>query len=274
MRPLAVDICCCQGAVSVGLYFAGFKVAGYDTKSWESYPFKQTEPKSALELTGDEKAHITKTASFVWVSPPCQAYCPLTTMTGSGKNHEALIDNFRDLAEELGLPCIIENVAGAKQHLQAPITLRGREFDLRVLRGRWFEPVNGLCIQNGRTGEAEGHAIASIGIHTLTNSNVPKEDVQSVTDIWADGVYEWFTVCGTPAGQPGFNRGTLIQWQQAMAGRKLKSLFWLSGYGCAQAVPVAYAEYLGRQALRHLGYIIEYPPVSYEPMAGQAPGDA
>lgn len=59
-------------------------------------------------------------------------------------------------------------------------------------------------------------------------------------------------------GSPGRVRGTVEQWGEAM------NIDWIKNpKALAQAIPPAYSEYLGRQALSALGYTVDYPPRGY-----------
>ena len=70
-------------------------------------------------------------------SPPCQFYSRLRTRGGA--RHPALIEQTRDLAEELCEFYSIENVMGASRHLPGAIELDGPLFGLKVFRSRLFE---------------------------------------------------------------------------------------------------------------------------------------
>lgn len=66
-----------------------------------------------------------------------------------------------------------------------------------------------------------------------------------------DGVTGMFPIYGSP----GTRRGTIEEWSDAM------QIHWITcGKTLAQAIPPAYSEYIGRQALLKLGYTLDYPP--------------
>lgn len=75
---------------------------------------------------------------FIWASPPCQGYSHLTPKHAKGQ-HEKLIPALRKRLIENGKPYCIENVAGAKKELINPCMLCGSMFGLRTQRHRFFE---------------------------------------------------------------------------------------------------------------------------------------
>ncbi|HEX4311885.1 MAG TPA: DNA cytosine methyltransferase [Acidobacteriaceae bacterium] len=145
MRRLrALDLFCCGGGASMGLYRAGFDVTGIDHKPQPKYPFRFIQGDATnppVDLAGFD---------FVWASPPCQAFTSLrnlqTTQHGR-KEYPNLIPATRALLVAAGTPYCIENVPGAplgdSGHL---LMLCGSMFDLHVPDGsaelrrhRYFE---------------------------------------------------------------------------------------------------------------------------------------
>lgn len=130
MRPRLLDLFCGAGGASMGYHRAGFEVIGVDIKLQPHYPFKFYQADAlAFPLEGYDAYHA---------SPPCQAYSEATPITTKSK-HPQLIRIVHDLLIKLDKPYVIENVEGARWHLENPIMLCGTMFGLDVWRHRWFE---------------------------------------------------------------------------------------------------------------------------------------
>lgn len=141
MRPRLLDLFCCAGGAGMGYYRAGFRVIGVDIRRRPDYPFTLWET-DALALLANEREEVSDFHA-IHASPPCQDH---TTMSnrwrgagGRADSHTNLIPAVRELLEATGKPWVIENVAGARAHMRAPITLDGGMFGLGVLRPRLFE---------------------------------------------------------------------------------------------------------------------------------------
>ena len=115
----------------MGYSHAGFKVVGVDIKPQPNYPFEFHQA-DALEypLEGFDVIHA---------SPPCQAYCSLSSKDG---RHPELIEPTRERLEASGLPYVIENVEGAP--VWGHVKLCGSMFGLGVRRHRYFELGGGI----------------------------------------------------------------------------------------------------------------------------------
>lgn len=112
----------------MGLHRAGFDVIGVDIRPQPRYPFEFIQA-DALDFS------IPAGASFVWASPPCQAYS--ITKKCHSNDHPELLDPVREKLIACGLPYIIENVVGAP--LRNAVELNGPMFGLRTYRRRRFE---------------------------------------------------------------------------------------------------------------------------------------
>jgi DNA (cytosine-5)-methyltransferase 1 len=123
----ALDLFCCEGGASMGLYRAGFEVVGVDIRPQPRYPFEfQQADALTFPLAGFD---------FIWASPPCQAHSRAQKIRGNA--HPDLIAPIRERLVRSGKPYCIENVVGAP--LINPITLCGSMFALRTYRHRLFE---------------------------------------------------------------------------------------------------------------------------------------
>ena len=141
-----LDLFCGAGGAAMGYHRAGFEVVGVDIKPQPHYPFEFYQADAlTYPLEGFDAYHA---------SPPCQYYSEATPITTKGK-HPHLIGNVHELFITTGKPYVIENVEGARWHLENPIMLCGTMFGLGVWRHRWFEikPVYFLspfsCNHNG-----------------------------------------------------------------------------------------------------------------------------
>lgn len=164
-RPIALDVYCCEGAVSRGLRRAGFDVFGIDLfkhtnakgkrvgYSRARYPFPsvQMDALDALDMLlagfrlrferrgrwGASVRHVgLADVVLAWGSPPCQrASAGTRALRAQGKDdYPALIEptreRFEQAREQFGVEWVIENVSGAALH--DPTMLCGSMFDLRT----------------------------------------------------------------------------------------------------------------------------------------------
>jgi len=113
---------------------AGFDVFGVDVEDQPEYPFPFRKM-NALDVD----IEWARTFDLIWASPPCQ----FATAYKRRKRHVRPAENFipatRVLLQKIGRPYIIENVAGAREHLLNPTVLCGSMFKLDVQRHRLFE---------------------------------------------------------------------------------------------------------------------------------------
>lgn len=133
VRLRLLDLFCCAGGAGTGYNQAGFDVVGVDIKPQPNYPFKFVEA-DAIEYL-EEHGHKF---DAIHASPPCQGYSNLTPAANKG-DHDKLIPQLRQALDRVGKPYCIENVAGARKELAAPVMLCGSMFGLRTQRHRFFE---------------------------------------------------------------------------------------------------------------------------------------
>lgn len=146
-RPVILDLCCGGGLSAKGLRRAGFYTIGVDFKrkhyAGDEFILMDVIQFMRLFLKGEVLQGVR--VSAVWGSPPCQGYSHATRADSKwvsysqGKDTPKLIEPLRELILETGLPYIIENVEGAKEHLINPKLLCGKMFGIHPRRHRLFE---------------------------------------------------------------------------------------------------------------------------------------
>lgn len=149
-----------------------------------------------------------------WASPPCQAYSYSTARAKKdyGKSYPDLIGKIRKRLLEVKGPFIIENVVGAP--IRMDLFLCGCMFNLGVFRRRHFE-IDGFSVAQPPHKRHEGKV--------------------------GDGKYfRILNGSGCWLGK-GDIKGTFEDWEEAM------QIDWMTKKELTQAVPPAYAEYIGLQ---------------------------
>jgi DNA (cytosine-5)-methyltransferase 1 len=130
-----------------------------------------------------------------------------------GNEHPRLIPVIRARLRETGVPYVIENVVGAD--LIDPVLLCGAMFGLRTYRHRLFE--SNIQLQVPEHPE-----------HTVPTTKMGRPVKAG----------EFMHVVGNFAG--------------AELGREVMGMPWASREGLREAIPPAYGEFVGRQAMTHL----------------------
>lgn len=213
-RLKAIDLYCCAGGTSMGLYRAGYDVTGVDIKKMPRYPFRFIRA-DVLSLTPE----YLRQFDFIWASPPCQKHTAMKTMHNA-KEHPDLIPATRAMLKAAGVPWVMENVEGAP--LIEPVTLCGSMFGLgipeaQLRRHRGFEasfPLPALACSH-----REGATIGIYGGHVRNRVRREGSHARGVEDF------------------------TFEQGCEAM------DIHWMNLMELCQAIPPAYGEHIGRAAL-------------------------
>jgi DNA (cytosine-5)-methyltransferase 1 len=216
VRPKALDLFCCAGGASMGLHRAGFDVTGVDIEPRLNYPF----PCFGLDALAFPLRYGGPPGEpgydFIWASPPCQSYSPLNAY--NKKDYPDLIAEVRHKLRLSGIPYVIENVVQAP--LENPVTLCGTMFGLKVYRHRNFEASFPLAApphprhseRCARNGYLPTPERPFMSIHGGRHSNAWKE--RAAAELGVPWMTDIREIC--------------------------------------EAIPPAYAEYIGRAAIAHL----------------------
>jgi DNA (cytosine-5)-methyltransferase 1 len=206
-KPRLLDLFCGAGGAAMGYARAGFEVVGVDIKPQPHYPFEfhQLDAIRVLEERAIESFDV------IHASPPCQSYS--AALRHLATPQPMLIDEVIGRLVELGLPWVVENVAGAPLATRSDlfgrhgVQLCGRSFGLPVNRHRLFE----------------------------TSFPLP------VLPCRHDGL------AMNPHNVEGRARGaTERKWREAMG------VEWMDGHEGREAIPPAYTEWIGERLLAAL----------------------
>jgi DNA (cytosine-5)-methyltransferase 1 len=159
----------------------------------------------------------------IHASPPCQGYTEvLHGKPDIQSKHPRLIAPVRKLLDEIGLPYVIENVKGARSAMLDPVTLCGAMDifpDLRVIRHRLFETNWDLA----QPEHPKKHPLVVSVDKRLAHYGKLNPKVDYL------GVYG------------GGHGGTVDDLGDAMG------IDWMTRKELNQAIPPAYAKYIGEQ---------------------------
>lgn len=218
----ALDLFCGAGGVSKGLADAGFDVWGVDIRLQPRY----VHPGRFIQ--GDALNPPVRLADFdfIWASPPCQAYTVSRTRAKQRKVYPELIDPVRDLLASSGRPWVMENVPGAP--LVPAFTLCGASFGLGATGD------DGVFRQLRRHRHFETH-IPMLAPSCACNRR-EKIGVYGNGGGWANRF---------DPDRRGY-KGNVREAREAMG------MDWCGVDGLSQAIPPAYAEFIGRAALAYI----------------------
>lgn len=226
-RRIAYDLCCGRGGVAAGLKAAGFYVIGFDIEKQPGYAGDEFVQIDVRELFGVVGAPA---CDLLWGSPPCQGYSIATAGVKRVRSkYPALIEPMREAFLRWGQPYVIENVPLAP--LRDPITLCGTMFDL-------FADDN------------DGHPLF-LRRHRLFESSLPltqpecrcveyKRRGWSVGGVYGGGRRDRWEAKNVRHG--GYTPSRAIQQQ-------LMGIDWMTEKALHEAIPPAYAKFIGEQAM-------------------------
>ena len=219
-----LDLFSCRGVGAMGYHRAGFTVVGVDIEPQPLYPFEH-HVEDALTFLA-RQPDLSRFAA-IHASPPCQAS---TTMSnkhrGKGGYTDSLVSLIAPVRESLeasGLPWVMENVAGARAEMRAPITLTGGAFGLHVERPRLFETNWPLT--------APAH------------KPVPRDLILGIYGRSPDGRTLWTRKDGS----------RLRAARSVEEGAAAMGIDWpIDWRGVTEAIPPVYTEWIGRQLHDHI----------------------
>ena len=163
-------------------------------------------------IQADATAMSLRGFDFIWASPPCQAYTLAQRIQAN--SHPDLIEPVRRMLKASGAGAwAIENVVGAP--LENPIMLCGTMFDLKVYRHRLFETSFPIV-------EPPHHE------HVAPLRKMGRKPAPG----------DFMHVVGNFSG--------VAQAREAMG------IEWMMRDELREAIPPAYAEYIGRAALEYI----------------------
>jgi DNA (cytosine-5)-methyltransferase 1 len=216
-RPRLLDLYCCEGGASTGYARAGFDVVGVDIAPQPLYPFTFVQA-DALEYLAEHWQEF----DAVHASPPCQAYSTATPAHRRAE-HPDLLQPTLDALAALPLPWIVENVEGARRRMPGAVRLCGSAFGMRIRRHRYFQSSALLWPLACRHAE-QGEPVGVYGQHPDQRAHA----------------------------RPGSGSSRGVKARTLDEARDVMGMPWASWSGCAEAIPPAYAEWLGGQLLASL----------------------
>lgn len=217
-KPRLLDLFCGAGGAAVGYHRAGFEVVGVDFVAQPHYPFEfHLANAMTYSLDGFEVIHA---------SPPCQRYSRITGINGNREDHPDLIGPVRERLVAAGVPFVIENVPDAAPELRDYITLCGSSFGLDVRRHRLFE-LGGWSLVFV---PACAHHWQRPRFRSLNQEGRLAGKLSPVVGVFGSTNYA----------------GELAVRKAAMG------IDWMTNDELVNAIPPAYAEWIGAQLMAHL----------------------
>lgn len=215
-KPRLLDLFCCAGGAGMGYALAGFDVFGVDIEPQPLNP----HPMMLASVFDLDPAWIAANFDAVHASPKCQAHSSLRHMHNA-KEHENQIPGTRELLIAAGLPYVIENVEGAREHMRDPIRLCGTMFGL-------------------------GSGDAELRRHRLFETSFPIALVPECQHAKPRviGVY----------GGHGRDRRRNVNTQDfpTSARREAMGIDWMTSTKLSQAIPPAYTKWLGDRLMEEV----------------------
>ena len=217
----ALDLFCGVGGAGRGLKLAGFHVTGIDIQEQPLYPGDMFIKADAMEfpLHGFD---------FIWASPPCQKFTQLNHgLNKSTTDYPDLIGLTRQRLIDSGALWVIENVEQSTLNdcfvlcgsmFGLGVTINDRWYQLR--RHRWFESPMRLLVPPC------SHSNPCIGIY-----GDHARDRSSIGHI--------------------HKRAKDLPNKLEIA-REAMAMHWSDWHGLTQAIPPAYAAFIGKYALANL----------------------
>lgn len=209
VKPLLIDRFCGEGGAAAGYVRQGFRVWGVDDNPKLKARYLASGAERFICADANTWEPDEEPAAGHW-SPPCKDHTDLASQSG-GDGTGWMLPASIAAARASGRPYVVENVEGAKRHMDGAIMLCGSMFGLAV---------------GGRLLKRHRLFLTSAAIMT------PPDQCSGSLVI---GVY------GTGGGGQ-MTRGYKATTAEA---RQVMQMPWASRDGCSQAIPPAYTAYLG-----------------------------
>lgn len=235
-KPRVLDLFCGAGGASAGYRRVGFEVVGVDVDPQPRYPWEFHQANAMVVL---RRPALLASFDLIHASPPCQPYSPAVRSRSSpwvptrGKDEPAMIAAVHRALLASGRPWVIENVAGAAEHMPAGyVLLCGAMFARPIPRHRLFATSWGMA----QPAHPDCRGLA-------------KDSAE-----WLRWEYRDMSVTGK-----GRREGTRDRWAHLLG---LDLSHRMSQHEMAEAIPPAYTEHVGRSALRALPCLLtgDQPP--------------
>lgn len=276
MKLRALDLYCCAGGATRGLQMAGFRVTGVDINPQPRYCGDEFHQADAL-------AFPIEGFDFVWASPPCQAFTALRFMP-TAKAHPNLIPGTRARLAASGIPYCIENVEGAPLGESGYLTmLCGTMFGLQTADGRaelrrhrLFETSFSITLRpRCQHGAGLIGALSVCGDAARVTYNCQRAAAGSGLP---RGRCHAISVTGTGLGDRDHRRAITVTGSTAQTNlvknqvretftvqqaREAMGINWMPMSKLSQAIPPAYAEFIGRQAIEVIAIQHRAVPPAY-----------
>ena len=219
MRPRLLDLFCGAGGCSVGYQRAGFDVTGVDIEPHPDYPFELIVG-DAMEIAADQD--FLGRFDVVHGSPPCPRYSSITAVNGTQDRHPDHLPVFRELMKAWGGVYVIENVVGAP--MPEAIVVCGKAMGLPYIRRHRLFESNQWLMSPGCACD-RGPAYGVYGDHGDKNPARPHPD-----------------------GHRRWGKARDVAHAQEVMG-----IDWMTSWDdLADAIPPAYAEFVGTQVISQL----------------------
>lgn len=221
-----LDLFSCAGGAAVGYARAGFEVVGVDISAQKNYPFEH-HVADAIEFVREHGHEF----DVIHASPPCQLYS--ASANAHTAKHPDLLEPTRAALIDVGRPYIIENVERAP--LINPVLLCGTMFGLRA------PDVDGVELQMQRHRLFETSFPVGMAPAPCAHDSAP-----------VGGSYKGARR-RTPADRDQKRRGGYTPALSVRAA--LLGIDWMdmrNEHELAQAIPPAYTEWVGQQAMHYL----------------------
>jgi DNA (cytosine-5)-methyltransferase 1 len=241
-RPRLLDTFAGEGGAGQGYMRAGFCVDAVDTSSARLSHYPRDCP-AQKRVVGDAIAYtLTRGHEYAALhgSPTCTGYSAGTrAIPDRVSRYDRLIGAVREAFQTIGLPYVIENVAGARAELRNPVMLCGRMFDLTATD----DDDTPLTLDRHRLFECHGFPV-------MVPEHVPHG--------WKSDRRDRVQVAGSYGGarrdkreareiRKGGYVPASLEVQRALLGTP-----WMSEKGCQLSIPPAYTQHIGEQLLAHV----------------------